>query len=698
MELAAYSREVAPGSLIAVFGQNFTTAPAAASRLPLPNQLADVQLEVAGDAGTSYAPLIYVSPSQINAQLPYGLTGSAISVRVHNGSGISSADVVPLQTVAPRLLSFSGDGTGDALLFHVNGDAVSDTVPAQPGEVLTLYLTGLGETTPAIEAGAPAGDGQTSPLNRLANDLAVSFGGPAADVAWAGLVPGSAGLYQVNFTAPPTQASTRAAVVVASGTPRSQSGVSAAAKFGVTGNQFYVAPNGRAAATGTESSPWDLATALSQPSAVRPGDTIWLRGGTYGTGATQYVSTLTGSPTQPVILRNYPGERATIDGGFVVSGSDAWYWGFEVMSSLTDRTGSHDSPASGAITGFTVNGPRTKFINLVVHDTMQGFGFWTPAIDAEIYGCIVYHNGWQSDDRGHGHGIYTQNNTGTKHIGDNIVFNQFGLGIQAYGSAQAWVKGYVADHNIVFNNGVISQGAARVHNILFGYGGALERIRVDSNYTYHTPSAASGYSEVGWSFGGRNRDAVVTGNYWIGGYFCIGLWGWDTATYSNNTQYSKTMQTALALTGDQQTGAYVWDNNRYFGFDQFSLNSSSLKWQNWVKQVDAHSTFTTAAPSGTWTFVRPNQYEPGRGNIAIYNWDLKNSVPVDLSRLLKTGAAYEIRDAENFFAPAVVSGTWDGKPVSVPMTGLTVAAPVGAVPSPPQHTAPEFGAFVVLPK
>ena len=244
--------------------------------------------------------------------------------------------------------------------------------------------------------------------------------------------------------------------------------LSAPAPAGVAGNPHYAAPGGRPGASGSQSDPWNLATALGQPSAVRPGDTIWLRGGTYGAGSTAFVSRLAGVPGQPVILRNYPGERAVIDGGFIVNGSDTWYWGFEVMSSLANRTGDTNSPANGAIHGFFVNGPRTRFINLVVHDTMEGFGLWSPAVDAEIYGCLIYDNGWQGPDRGHGHGIYTQNLNGTKHIGDNIIFNQFGLGIQAYGSARASVKGYLVDHNIVFNNGAISRGAALVHNILFG--------------------------------------------------------------------------------------------------------------------------------------------------------------------------------------------------------------------------------------
>ena len=95
--------------------------------------------------------------------------------------------------------------------------------------------------------------------------------------------------------------------------------------------EFFVSPGGSGSNSGAAASPWDLATALSHPAVVKPGDTIWLRGGTYrGT----FTSRLTGTSANPILVRQYPGERATIDGGdsggngiLVISGSYTWYWG-----------------------------------------------------------------------------------------------------------------------------------------------------------------------------------------------------------------------------------------------------------------------------------------------------------------------------------------------------------------------------------
>ncbi len=195
---------------------------------------------------------------------------------------------------------------------------------------------------------------------------------------------------------------------------------------------FYVSPSGSWQGDGSAENPWDLATALAQPMVVQPLDTLWLRGGTY---LGSFTSELFGAPGSPVVLRQYPGERAVIDGSLEVKGRDAWYWGFEVMNSNPDRMNPRP-------TGINVFGPDTKFINLIVHDAGNGIGFWSPATNSEIYGSIIYNNGWEEPDRGHGHGIYTQNALpSVKLIEHNALGQNFGFSFHAYtegGSIQGW--------------------------------------------------------------------------------------------------------------------------------------------------------------------------------------------------------------------------------------------------------------------
>src|SRR5688500_10509159 len=105
------------------------------------------------------------------------------------------------------------------------------------------------------------------------------------------------------------------------------------------GLQFFVAVNGSATGTGAIDRPWDLRTALNHPAVVTPGSTIWIRGGTY-TG--HFVSRLNGTSSAPIIVRNYQGERVTLDNAsdcdtLNAVSSYTWYWGLELTSSGTKR-------------------------------------------------------------------------------------------------------------------------------------------------------------------------------------------------------------------------------------------------------------------------------------------------------------------------------------------------------------------------
>src|SRR5205814_3138574 len=175
----------------------------------------------------------------------------------------------------------------------------------------------------------------------------------------------------------------------------------------------------------------------------------WLRGGTYvGT----FSSRLAGTPSAPIIVRQYPGERATVtspigNGGTpaiaVNSGGYVWLWGFEVAG--TD-------PNDRISTGVNLNAPGARAINLIIHDWAgNGIGAWIPAPDAVAYGNIVYNNGFhgtQDAPPSHGHGIYSHNQTGTKLFQDNILFNQFGKGFQIYGSDVSFLNNYDLEGNV----------------------------------------------------------------------------------------------------------------------------------------------------------------------------------------------------------------------------------------------------------
>jgi hypothetical protein len=278
--------------------------------------------------------------------------------------------------------------------------------------------------------------------------------------------------------------------------------------------------------------------ALAHPSAVKPGATIWLRGGFYnGT----FHSTLVGAPDKPIIVRQHPGERAVIDtglnssgSGLLTDGSDTWFWGFEIMSSNPTRStsvsGSDGAP--NRVDGVDTYGARNKFINMVIHDTAQGFGFWSSAVDNEIYGCLIYYNGWNAPDRGHGHGVYSQNQNGTKLIQDNIQFYGFGQGIRAYGSENAFARNIHFIGNVSFNSGYLAGGPTNHwSNYLVTVGSGAEGIIFNDNHSYHNTNE-DGYSQLGWSFSGIEKDLVAQNNYFIGGESAVEVWNWNELTFT----------------------------------------------------------------------------------------------------------------------------------------------------------------------
>src|ERR1019366_7457773 len=117
-----------------------------------------------------------------------------------------------------------------------------------------------------------------------------------------------------------------------------------------------------------------------------------------------------------------------------------WYWGWEVTN-LTDHrvAGTPRLECMDAYPGST----GVKFINNILHDCMEGMGFWVDAIDAEAYGNLIYFNGQMGPTRGMGHGTYAQNNVpGHKTLSDNIVFDNFDINMQFYGSGNAWVRNF----------------------------------------------------------------------------------------------------------------------------------------------------------------------------------------------------------------------------------------------------------------
>jgi len=134
-----FTAGIAAGSLFSVFGQNLAVPSGTVSDPPLPTTLNGTTVIAGGES----VPLLFVSPRQINAQLPFDLRGSIpIEVRTPNGSATAT---VVVSDVAPAILWLT---SGTALLSAAH--------PVNPGDSITIYGTGFGPVTGQIQAGAPA--------------------------------------------------------------------------------------------------------------------------------------------------------------------------------------------------------------------------------------------------------------------------------------------------------------------------------------------------------------------------------------------------------------------------------------------------------------------------------------------------------------------------------------------------------------
>jgi uncharacterized protein (TIGR03437 family) len=187
---------VSPGGLITLFGTGLGTQTAQAQSLPFPTTLAGVQMSVNGVA----APIYSVTPSQISGVVPFATTGTTATVVVTvNGTKSNSVDV-PLAATAPGIFSLAQTGIGDAAILHANFQVVNAANPAAPGEIVQVYLTGLGATTPGVPDGAAA---PTKPLAIANTPVNVYVGGVlVSNVQFKGLAPTLAGLYQLNIQIP----------------------------------------------------------------------------------------------------------------------------------------------------------------------------------------------------------------------------------------------------------------------------------------------------------------------------------------------------------------------------------------------------------------------------------------------------------------------------------------------------------------
>lgn len=190
---ASFAGTLAPGSLATIFGASFLDGPAAsASSTPLPESLGEVGVSINGVP----APLLYVSDSQINFQVPYETPPGIARITVFaKGMASNEIQVTTLPTSPGIFAGEANVAVAQNQDYSVNGPSS----PAKPGSYVMIYATGAGQVDNTVATGSAA---LRSPLSRTLQIMKVSIGNRETPVSFAGLTPGFVGLLQVNVPVP----------------------------------------------------------------------------------------------------------------------------------------------------------------------------------------------------------------------------------------------------------------------------------------------------------------------------------------------------------------------------------------------------------------------------------------------------------------------------------------------------------------
>lgn len=408
----------------------------------------------------------------------------------------------------------------------------------------------------------------------------------------------------------------------------------------------------------------------------------------------------------------HPAGSTVITGGdaFYVAGSNAVYRDFEITNSRPSRDGNTENQGIGRGNGVTIVGNFNKLVNLVIHDNLSGVFTSGASSNSEIYGCLIYNNGMHAradgSEQGFGHGMYLENRAGYSKIHEDIVLNSFNLGAQGYGVTAPYVGGDIVGS--VFSNsgsplGKFGDVSRRNYNLIIGPDSQVSPTAVlSSSHIYH-PSTTTGYS-VKFGYGAGVSNGTITGNYFVGGGTLFEIANTPNANVSGNQFYSPRTGAVYVITNIGMQ--YSWNNNTYHaasGRQIFGISGTGIilfpLWQS-MTGFDSAGAVTGSAMSDR-AIVRPNAYQPGRANVLIYSFSGATTATVNLSSVgLSEGQGYTIRSAQNYFGPAIASGTYNSQNpnVAVPLNGAAMSA---ATPNgysfTPASTCPQFCPMIVVP-
>ncbi len=408
---------------------------------------------------------------------------------------------------------------------------------------------------------------------------------------------------------------------------------------------WFVSPSGSPTNAGTYSSPWDLGTALlGHSDSVRPGDKVYLLDGNYpetfttetydgnprvkllGTSAARITVCPEPNATHVRICGLAIGDVENYGGGNVYTPTNFTdFINLEFCSSqwIGDVASAQSGPWPGDIPlphggANLFCGSGNRLINCVLRAGSQGIASWQEDQGFLACGNIVYGNGWNAPDGGHGHAICSQNgDPNGKYFTGNILTNRYvdQMTAQCYGSSDANVNHFWLQNNIAYSGG----GNAE---FMIGGEGPCDDEHMLNNVLYQADLWA------GYYWGSRNNlHYEVKNNYLVDAtlnYFSI-----QYLDANNNT-----------VIGNGVT--------RMYAFPQSASPTYS-------------DTPASPTPSQPAAFLFPNTFAGGRGHLAVFNWNYATSptAQVNLAGVVAAGSGFKLMDPKNLYGAPLYQANTD---------------------------------------
>jgi uncharacterized protein (TIGR03437 family) len=193
---APFTVGVSRGGFIALYGTNLASTTAQDATMPF--SLGGVQVLINGRK----APVYFVRSDVVLAIVPFATTGTVASVQVLNGTSASDTRTVRIKNGTPGIYTIPPGGVGSVIAQHVQDNSyatITEQNPAHPGEIILLYLTGLGDVNPPVPDATPA---PSNPLSYAKIQPLAVVDGEKANVGFAGLSPTLIGVYAMTVTIP----------------------------------------------------------------------------------------------------------------------------------------------------------------------------------------------------------------------------------------------------------------------------------------------------------------------------------------------------------------------------------------------------------------------------------------------------------------------------------------------------------------